>query len=232
MSPLVITPPHSAHDLCLSVQIMIKTRINALLGDPSDPSHRAEIDTEVIPRGTTVPFKADPKLASSAGPRPGMKDAFVSEKYQPGPPAQDGHPPSHKEEKASGSLEELKEKLKDDHRQGLNQLKSSLQSNRALQIGRCQQLLREQQQVFSSVSVSATLSFGPQTDENDDQSLAVLKETLSYQEKGMINGYKQRCISETKTIKRKLHEGVDDLNLDDEEKKIIAQAAVKSLRDK
>jgi hypothetical protein len=48
----------------------------------------------------------------------------------------------------------------------------------------------------------------------------------------MISGYKQRCISETKTIKKKLNDGVDELTLDDEEKRLAAAAAVKSLRDK
>jgi hypothetical protein len=48
----------------------------------------------------------------------------------------------------------------------------------------------------------------------------------------MISGYKQRCISETKTIKKKLNDGADELTLDDEEKRLAAAAAVKSLRDK
>jgi hypothetical protein len=135
---------------------MIKTRINALLRDPSDPSHRLEIDTEVISRGTALPFKAEFKSPSLT--RPGMKEAFGAEKCHQNLPSTQESFLAYKEEKAGGGLDSLKEKLKEDHRQGLNHLKSALQSNRAMQMGNCQQRIRDQPVSSRSLSLSLSLS--------------------------------------------------------------------------
>lgn len=148
--------------------------------------------------------------------RPSRKEAFQSEKYQPTPSEYEERA---KDEKAStnSSMDHLKEKLKEDHRKGLNRLKASLQSVRAMKIG----ALHQKKNYESEEELMNTLER--------------LKTELDQQEKGIIAGYKQRCISETRAIKKKFHDGtgsLENLNLDENEKNLAAQIAAKSLRDK
>jgi hypothetical protein len=63
------------------------------------------------------------------------------------------------EESGEGSMERhLKEKLKEDHRKGLNRLKSSLQSTRAMEIGSFQQNSQSPSQVRPPPCLSVCFS--------------------------------------------------------------------------
>lgn len=165
-----------------------------------------DIDTEVLTHGPLVSSRAEFKDTPTI--RPGIKEAFQSEKY---------HTPVAvsadrvKEVKGSSSMDQLKERLKEEHRKGLNKLKTSLQSVRAMKIGTYQKQGRV---------------------EDDNDELEQLKSGLDQQEKGIISGYKQRCIAETRALKKKFTDGVDDPSLTDDEKSLAAQLAAKSLRDK
>jgi hypothetical protein len=63
-------------------------------------------------------------------------------------------------------------------------------------------------------------------------------ETLTAQlnevEKGLISGYKQRCVAETKIVKGKLKDKrpQDEWGLSDAEREKAAKTAVKAMRDK
>jgi hypothetical protein len=165
------------------LQILIKTRINALLRDSSDPTNSTGddndgLDTEVIPRGSSLlSSRAEEKISSIDSPRrsgggsKSSKEAFQQSQQQgvrgeakgeskesKGVSSKDNRERNREEELRQTETEglaedrerQLKEKLKEDHRKGLSQLKSSLQSTRAMEIGSFQQ----QVSLSSHLSVS------------------------------------------------------------------------------